>query len=317
MWNAIKRGLPRISTLALLGIVGLLLAKEVPEALGPLAAPMLFGLGLCFVGLAVGDLALRILQPHVDTQYAADLALRQNHLPAAVVYLGRCVLAAVIVMLVVTSSRAATPPPTALPLIPVLLKEQQRLWPDMLLPSALGAQVEQETGPCPSKHCWSPRAGLHTSREQGLGLGQLTRAFYPSGRTRFDALSDLVKAYPEELRGLSWQTPYDPVLQLRALVLKDYQGWGLILRTANPREHLAMTLVAYNGGGGGLNSDRVQCSATPGCNPGIWFGNVEHTSLKAKVRADGYGKSFFEINREYPRNILGSRRERYLSMEPT
>jgi membrane-bound lytic murein transglycosylase MltF len=89
----------------------------------------------------------------------------------------------------------------------------------------------------------------------------------------------------------------------------------VVLNTATPLDRLAMTLASYNGGRGGLTNDRRMCAASPGCDPSRWFGNVERTSRKAKTAAKGYGKSFFETNREYPRNILLLRRVRYLSLD--
>jgi len=94
-------------------------------------------------------------------------------------------------------------------------------------------------------------------------------------------------------------------------VLKDLQGFGLVLGTASPADRLAMAFAAYNGGGGGLASDRRACAGTHGCDPGKWFGNVERTSLKAKAAVPGYGQSFFQINRDYVRNIMIARRVRY------
>src|SRR6185369_849013 len=133
------------------------------------------------------------------------------------------------------------PPASAVPLLPVLHAEQRAWWPDMPMASALGGQVEQET--CISlKHrmCWSPRAELKTSREQGVGLGQLTRAFCADGSTRFDALQELKNSHRAELADLSWQNRYDPVLQLRALVLKDLQDYRLVRDAATAIDHLAM-----------------------------------------------------------------------------
>jgi hypothetical protein len=222
------------------------------------------------------------------------------------------VIAAVILFLMVTAARAAEPPAAAVPLLPVLQGEQQAFWPSMPLPSALGAQVEQET--CvslKSRGCWNPHAELRTSREQGIGLGQLTRTWSKDGTQRFDALGEIVAAFPKELTGLSWDNRYDPRLQLRALVLKDMQGYRLVLGTATSTDRLAMSFAAYNGGAGGVASDRRACAATPGCDKSQWFDNVERTSLKAKAALPGYGKSFFEINREYVRNILVVRRVRY------
>lgn len=313
--NSLRRGAPRVLLLAAIGAVCLIASHMMPEVLGSTGAPLAFGFGLCFAGLAVGELALRILQPHVDAQAAAEQAMGGNS-GAGLVYLGRCILAAMVLMLVVTSSRAAEPPAAAKPLLPVLKAEQAHFWPAMPLPSALGAQVEQET--CISlkgRSCWNPRAELKTSREQGVGLGQLTRAFRMDGSTRFDALADIVKAHPQELAGLSWENRFDPRLQLRALVLKDLQGFDLVQSAATDADRLAMSFAAYNGGSGGLSSDRRACAGTTGCNPGKWFGNVERTSLKAKAAVPGYGKSFFEINREYVRAILITRRQRYLALD--
>lgn len=204
-------------------------------------------------------------------------------------------------------------PANAKTYLPVLQAEKDAHWEEHPRPATLGSQVEQET--CISlRHskCWSPMAQLRTSREQGVGLGQITRAFHSDGRTRFDALAELKASFPKELEGFSWDSNlYDPRLQLRAMVLKDYQNYKLILKASSPEDRLAFAYAAYNGGVGGLNSDRRACAATPGCDPGKWFGHVEFTSLKAKRSVDGYKKSFFEINREYVRNVMITRRPKY------
>ncbi len=77
------------------------------------------------------------------------------------------------------------------------------------------------------------------------------------------------------------------------------------------QDRLAMMLSGYNGGNGAVLQDRKLCQASPGCDPDRWFGHVEHHSRKAKVAARGYGKSFFAINREYPRTILFARSRKY------
>lgn len=312
MFKSLLRGLPRIALLTLIGAVFLAAAHYLPDLLGAIAAPVMFGIGLSLVGLAAGELALRIVQPKVDATTAAGTACRDGNVGAGLVYLGRCILSAVILLLMVTASRAEQPPQAAVALLPVLKAQQQSYWPQMPLPAALGAQVEQET--CASlrgKACWNPRAELHTAREQGVGLGQITRAFRQDGSTRFDALAELRNAYPKELKALSWENRYDPELQLRALVLKDLQGFTAIKDTLDQYERLAMTFAAYNGGLGGLASDRLACAGTLGCDKRRWFDNVERTSLKAKTAVPGYGKSFFAINREYVVNVMKTRITRY------
>ena len=315
MFKSVYRGLPRIAALVMLGSIFLGLAHFIPDRLGAIASPVLFGLGLSLVGLGAGDLGLRLLQPRVDATAAAILANRDGNVGAGLVYLGRCILASVILMLMVTASRAGEPPARALPLLPMLIEQQQVYWPSMPHPEALGAQVEQET--CPSltsRQCWSPTAELRTSREQGVGLGQLTRAFRADGSTRFDALAEIRQSFPVDLAGLSWENRYDPTLQLRALVLKDLQNYRQITGTSQTYERMAMTMAAYNGGMGGLASDRRACAGTEGCDPGVWFGHVERTSLKAKSAVPGYGKSFFAINREYVANVMRVRIKRYSVM---
>lgn len=222
-------------------------------------------------------------------------------------------LLAAVLVLISNPANTQSLPANAKKYLPILQEEKDRFWPEHPRPATLGAQVEQET--CvrlTHSKCWSPYAELRTSREQGVGLGQITRAFFPSGKLRFDALDELRRAFPDELKDFSWNSNlYDPRLQLRALVLKDLQGYRLVQKAATEDDALAFTYAAYNGGFGGLSSDRKACAATRGCDSSRWFGHVEYTSLKAKKSVDGYKKSFFEINREYVKNVMHVRRARY------
>jgi len=218
------------------------------------------------------------------------------------------IVKALLLLLVVTCASAQVVPENAKRYLPSLKQEQVRYWPTLTRPSMLAGQVEQES--CISlKHprCWNPRAELRTSRERGVGFGQITKT------AKFDALAELRAQFPRELGDWSWNsaTLYDPSYQLRALILMDLRNYKNIVGVRDPHERLAMTLSAYNGGLGGLMSDRSVCSATPGCDPSRWFGHVERTSRKSRVRLPGYGKSFFDINREYPINVLSVRSVKY------
>jgi hypothetical protein len=193
-------------------------------------------------------------------------------------------------------------PPNAVQYLPILQAEEAARWPTLPLPSALGAQVEQET--CislRSKGCWNPRTELKTSREYGFGLGQLTKT------SRFDAWAE-VKGMDPSLKSWKWEDRYDPTLQLRALVVKDRFNFE---RFPASEGQLAFALAAYNGGLGGTLGDIKLCQHTEGCDPSLWFGNVERTSLKQKTKVQGYGQSFFGINRGYVRNVLIERRPKY------
>ncbi len=224
---------------------------------------------------------------------------------AGLVFLGLCLLTGLLFLAFAGQARAEWLPKQAIQHLPALQSEISDHWPDIPLRSAPAGQVEQET--CPSltsRKCWSPAAELKTSREYGFGLGQLTVT------KQFDNFAEARRLHPS-LRDWSWPDRYDARRQIRAMLLMDRASYRRLAMVENPQERLAMALAAYNGGMGGLLSDRRVCASVPGCNPGIWFGHVERHSLKAKTAAKGYGKSFFEINREYPRNILGFRRQHY------
>lgn len=263
--------------------------------------------GLALYGVALSHVLRKMLFPYIDLKLYAEEA-KKDPAGAGQVFLGVSIVLAAFILLMGNVVHAAELPPNALKYLPILQAEQRAWWPGMPLPSALGAQVEQET--CvslKSARCWSPRAELRTNRERGVGLGQITKT------SRFDALAEIRAANPRALKGWDWDQDalYDPRFQLRALVLKDLQGWNAMQGAAAAQDRLAFTFAAYNGGIGGVLSDRQVCRGTAGCNFGRWFGHVERTSLKRKTAAAGYGKSFFEINREYVRNVLIVRRPRY------
>ena len=305
--DAIKRDGMRVMGLTV--AASALMAIDEPLAVAlhrPELAPWMMFAGLALYGAALSHVLRRVFFPYVDLKIVA-LEARRGSAGAGLVFLGVCLVLAVVLAMMTSIARADTVPDRAKQYIPVLQSEQQRLWPDMPQPAVMAAQVEQETGPCPGRQCWNPRAELRTSRERGVGLGQITRT------ARFDGLAGLRDAHKQELAGWSWDDAsiYDPRLQLRGLVLQDRMTWRLVLGAQEPRERMAMMLAAYNGGVGGLNSDRKLCGATTGCDKSKWFGHVERTSLKAKTAIKGYGQSFFEINRGYVRNILGVRLGKY------
>lgn len=202
-------------------------------------------------------------------------------------------------------------PPGAVKYGPVLVKNQRAIWPDAPIPSFLAGQVEQESCITLShSKCWNPRAELKTARENGVGFGQFTRAYNKDGSIRFDTISALAKAH-SSLRGWSWAKRYDPDYQLRAIVEMDK---GLYLRqqgAATTIDRLSFALSGYNGGESGVLQDRRLCQNSPNCDPSVWSGNVEKTSLKSRRAQKGYGKSFFAINREYVTNVIDVRRHKY------
>jgi hypothetical protein len=177
----------------------------------------------------------------------------------------------------------------------------------------LASLIEHES--CISlKHsrCWNPKSRLKSAREEGAGLGQITRAFKPDGTIRFDALSELKHKYPKELGDLNWQTVYDrPDLQIRALTLMmrdNYQAFDKYV--PDKREAYAFADAAYNGGLGGVNHERRACKLASWCDPNRWFDNVEKLCLKSKAALYG-NRSACDINRHHVEDVLNKRSAKY------
>ena len=193
---------------------------------------------------------------------------------------------------------------------PVLKAEQRQFWPDHPDPAALAALVEQES--CvslKSPKCWNPGARLKTDREEGAGMGQITRAYRADGSVRFDALADLRDQYGAELSGLSWDSVYQrPDLQLRALVLMSRDA-------ARPFRASSAWLqfgdAGYNGGVAGVQKERRACKLSAGCDPSQWFGHVEAHCLKSRQPLYG-SRSACDINRQHVRGVFIDRRPKYV-----
>lgn len=305
LFRLVRKDLVRFAIMAAIATTMLFASTPIAQAVGEPGIAVA-GLVSSMVVYAVGLVPVlrRILMDYVDLKQVYEAAMVKD--PGRV-FLGACiVIAALLLALASGSARANSIPPGALQHLPTLGQEIARHWPTAPDWAILAGQVEKES--CITlqhKRCWNPRAELRTDREQGVGFGQITRT------ARFDALAELKAQFREELAGWAWDSPslYDPAYQLRALVLMDKRNFQAITGVVES-DRMTMALVAYNGGLGGLASDRRVCQATAGCDPSRWWGHVERTSLKSRVAAKGYGKSFFEINRDYPRSIA-QRAEKY------
>lgn len=189
--------------------------------------------------------------------------------------------------------------------IPMLINVVNVLWPSMSDKALLPAQVEQETcASFRSSKCWNPRAELKTSREYGWGLAMITVT--PKFNNFLAA-----REWDVSLSKWQWEDRFNAEMQLRALVAYDRNLYRQIRFGATERDKMAFMFSAYNGGLGGLLKDRRMCVAVKGCDPERWFGHIEKHSFRAKTATKGYGKSFFEINREYVKNILDIRSLKY------
>lgn len=160
--------------------------------------------------------------------------------------------------------------------------------------------------------CWDPSSRLKTQREEGAGLFQITRAYRPDGRLRFDALQELRLKYKPELYELNWNNIYQRAdLQIRAGLLKLKENYEIFRPyAANELEALAFADAAYNGGVTGVNNERRACLLTKGCDPSKWFGHTEKLCLKSKVALYG-NRSACDINRYHVKDVLITRSNKY------
>lgn len=191
----------------------------------------------------------------------------------------------------------------ASPYMPSLKVTIDKTWPDMEYPASLASLIEQES-------FWNPRAELcvpkpSCSREYGFGFGQLTIT------SRFNVFNE-VKTLNPGLKDWKYEDRFNPDKQLLSVVAKNRFHFRQCTKIMHSGiSTYACTFSSYNGGFGGVVSDRRVCANTQGCDPLAWFGNVENTSMKAKVALPGYGQSFFQINRSYVKNLLIVRPPKY------
>ena len=155
-----------------------------------------------------------------------------------------------------------------------------------------------------SRGCWSPTASLNTPRERATGVGQITVAYDANGNVRFDSLSDMRKAHMADLHELSWSTiSTRPDLQIRTVLLMTKDNYDRLYNVKDQYQRIAISDAAYNGGLGGAQKERRACGMKEGCDPNVWFGNIEKTCLKSPKIL--YGKrSACDINRDHVHDVL-------------
>lgn len=209
-------------------------------------------------------------------------------------------------------------PPGAYTYKAEVLEQQDKYFPSLPNKAYTFSLVEQES--CihlKHKRCWNPASQLKTTREEGAGLGQLTRAYNQQGKLRFDSLQGIRNQYKTELEDLTWANIYHrPDLQIRAMTLMLRDSYKSLYDIKDPIHRLHFTDAVYNGGMRDLRKERIACGLKINCDPQRWFGHVEH--IKVKSQAPLYGtRSAYFINREHVEYVFKYRLSKYEKMLAT
>ena len=195
-------------------------------------------------------------------------------------------------------------PPGAYQYIDTVKQESNKHFPALPIKEYIPSLIEHES--CvtlTSKRCWQPTAQLKTSREEGAGLPQITRAYTKTGTLRFDKLAEMRVQYPLLLGQANWGNIYKrPDLQIRIITLLSRDNYNKLYQVKDPLERLKFADSAYNGGLGSVNKDRILCGLQANCNPSVWFNNVEKYSYKSRVAIYG-NRSAYDINRHHVRDV--------------
>jgi hypothetical protein len=272
---------------------------------------------VAFLAMAAAHLARRFLFDYPEAD-GRSLFARARETPTGA---GLALIAISIVMvgaMLVFSSAARAQdvrtfiPPPCLANLEILKGERLAYWPDHPAPQLLPALAEHES--CTSlthSRCCNPKSRLKSAREEGAGLGQITRTWRKDGTQRFDSLAELRDRHPA-LGEWSWENVYQRQdLQNRALILMGRDNFRFFKRVVRAdAAALAFADAGYNGGNGGVQNERRACQITAGCDPQQWFGHVERHCLKSRDALYG-ARSACDINRHHVKDVTQVREVKY------
>lgn len=221
-------------------------------------------------------------------------------------------LIAFLLLICSSASQSQGIPPQAFLYNNTIQSELDTYFDNIPYPEYVPALIEHES--CVTlrhKKCWNPSSELRTKRERGLGLGQVTIAYSSDGSVRFDKLTELRTKYKRELYEARWNTiATRPDVQIRMIILMLREDYRKLYDIKDPYQRLSMVDNSYNGGYGGLQKERRRCSLTKGCDPGVWFDNVESRCLKSKKPLYG-NRSVCDISRHHTRDVMLAKLPKY------
>ena len=258
---------------------------------GAATAVWLINAARFFLGLAAVFYGFRALSdyPEADGQALHKVAAKEPvGAGLALVYRGLCFIALALVFAAVAGNANAANVRTTIPAnapqyLPTLAALQKTHWPGMPSPEMLAGQTEKES--CITlthSRCWSATSRLKSAREEGAGLGQITRAYRANGALRFDALAELRAKHPA-LAAWNWTNVYQrPDLQLLAIVLKNRDNWLNFCAVRSESDRLRFALKANNRGVSSVMAEMRACGLRAGCDPQRFHGHAGDTCTASR-----------------------------------
>lgn len=235
--------------------------------------------------------------PTLDLDAAIGSA-QQTPMGAAVIALAAIIFLCTVLFV---SLAGAEPPPQAKPYLPILSQALNAQWPGAPLKYIPAGQVEQESG-------WKAKATLHTSRELGRGLTQMTIAYDSKGRERFNIYREAARS--KALKAWNWQhDPYNVRYQLTFLALQDRANFKMVRPyTCDDTQAWKCALVCYNAGEGRWLQRRANARRA-GIPADRWDAGLDR-AYSPRESALLYGRPLYEAVNEYPR-VIAKRAEKY------
>ncbi len=171
-------------------------------------------------------------------------------------------------------------------------------WKEIPLKQIPMGQIEQESN-------WNSKAHLHTYREDGYGLVQITVT------PRFNSFLTAKQYKP--LKSWNWKKdPYNTKNQITFLVLQDRDNYNQIKRYfINDEERFKGLLVCYNAGLGRVLRRR-QFAIAARYKHDTWTHGLEdvHDNFENK---NIYGRPLWKAVNEYPR-VIFKKSEKYKTL---
>lgn len=225
--------------------------------------------------------------------------------------LKKSLILALLYTTVLTAANSAEPAKNFNTYKSTISEQLDLLWPELTAREFIPAQIQKETcgGATKSDKCFNPKTELKSYDpktkklvENGVGFGQTTIVWDANGKIKFD-MFDETSRMDKSLRGWSYATRYDPLMQIRSNIVLNRVNYNKI-SGATELDRLMFTDSAYNAGRGRVYKDKQKCRMVAGCNPEKWVGNVEVNSTLTKKTNGRYNVSAYSINRGHVSDVF-------------